>query len=95
MCESVQAYQNAITAREAAANQEKSGSLPDGLKLEDAATLLQPGNKDGAVKVIRENGVGVAYSWSASRCKRGVPSCSVVPRWMRCIWDLLTVPARE
>ena len=30
--------------------------------------LLQPGSKDGAVKVIRENGAGVAYSWSAARC---------------------------
>ncbi len=30
--------------------------------------LLQPGSKDGVVKVIRENGAGVAYSWSAARC---------------------------
>jgi hypothetical protein len=63
----LQAFENAITARKAAALQEESGSLPDGLKLEDAAALLQPGNKDGAVKIIRETGVGVAYSWSASR----------------------------
>ena len=30
--------------------------------------LLQPGSKDGAIKVIRENGAGVAYSWSVARC---------------------------
>ena len=76
----MQAYENAITTRKAAFHQEKSEALPDGLKLEDAAALLQPGNKDGAVKIVRENGVGVAYSWSASRCERGMTAGSAVSR---------------
>ena len=68
LCEALQAFDGAIAARKAAANQEQEQALPDGLKLEDASMLLQPGSKDGAVKVVRENGAGVAYSWSAARC---------------------------
>ena len=70
----LQVYENAITARQAAANQDQSEGLPDGLKLVDASVLLQPGSKDGAVQVIRENGVGVAYSWSAARCEAQCPA---------------------
>ena len=68
-CVRVQAYDHAITAQKAAANQQEEQGLPDGLRLEDSSVLLQPGSKDGVVKVIRENGAGVAYSWSAARCE--------------------------
>ena len=80
----LQAFESAIAARKAAANQEQEQAFPDGLKLEDASMLMQPGSKDGVVKVIRENGAGVAYSWSAARCGacivllRRVHSTSVV-----------------
>lgn len=40
--------------------------LPQGVRLEDPSVLAAPGNKDGAVKVVREGGAGVAYQWSAS-----------------------------
>lgn len=43
-----------------------SGELPAGLKLEDPGVLLTPGNKDGQIKVIREEGVGMAYSWDSA-----------------------------
>ena len=29
--------------------------------------LMQPGARDGQTKVIREDGGGMAYSWSAAR----------------------------
>ena len=41
--------------------------MPPGLKLESEAALLQPGRKDGEMKVIREGGSGVVYSWNAAR----------------------------
>ena len=63
-----QGYDAGIAAgKAAAAASAESQGLPDGLTLEDASALLQPGAKDGAVKVIRENGAGVAYSWSSAR----------------------------
>ena len=65
----IQAYDAGIAARKAAAAAGAgSQGLPDGLTLEDASALLQPGAKDGSVKVIRESGAGVAYSWSVARC---------------------------
>ena len=65
----MQAYDAFIASRKAAAAAgAESEGLPEGLTLEDASVLLQPGTKDGAIKVIRENGAGVAYSWSVSRC---------------------------
>ena len=44
-----------------------SGDLPEGLKLEDPGALLTPGTKDGQIKVTREEGVGMAYSWNAAK----------------------------
>lgn len=41
--------------------------LPEGLHLEDESALLQPGTKEGQIKVVREDGGGMAYSWSASQ----------------------------
>lgn len=65
----LQAFDAFISSRKAAAAASaESEGLPDGLTLEDASVLLQPGSKDGAIKVIRENGAGVAYSWSVARC---------------------------
>ena len=43
-----------------------SGDLPAGLKLEDPGVLLTQGTKDSQIKVIREEGVGMAYSWDAA-----------------------------
>lgn len=40
--------------------------LPPGLKLEDANVLQSPGNRDGQIKVVREGGGGMAYSWDAA-----------------------------
>ena len=53
-----------------AAGQEASAgdALPPGLKMEEASVLLQPGKKDGEIKVVKESGAGVAYSWDSSRC---------------------------
>lgn len=42
--------------------------LPPGLKMEEASALVQPGKKDGEIKVINEGGAGIAYSWDAARC---------------------------
>ena len=47
----------------------QGGTTPDGLTLEDPAVLQYPGASDGAVKVVREGGGGVAYSWSAAEGK--------------------------
>ena len=41
-----------------------NGNLPGNLKLEDPTSLNAPGAKDGAIKLINEAGVGVAYSWN-------------------------------
>lgn len=40
--------------------------LPAGLKLEDPGVLLTAGTKEGQIKVIREEGVGMAYSWDSA-----------------------------
>lgn len=47
-----------------------AAGLPAGLKLESEAALLQPGKKDGEMKVVREAGSGVVYSWDAAKCAR-------------------------
>lgn len=41
--------------------------LPPGLKMEEASVLVQPGKKDGEIKVVNEGGAGIAYSWDAAR----------------------------
>ncbi len=72
-----QAYEAALIAKaEAAAaaaastaggsTGEGGGALPAGLRLEDPSVLVNPGQRDGEVKVVREDGAGVAYQWSAS-----------------------------
>ena len=38
--------------------------LPDGLKLEPETVLLQPGKEPGEMKVIREAGTGMVYTWN-------------------------------
>ena len=64
----MQAFDSAIAMRKAAtAAQGQDQGLPEGLTLDEPSALLQPGAHDGAVKVIRENGAGVAYSWSVAR----------------------------
>ncbi|CAL8462941.1 g2475 [Coccomyxa elongata] len=71
--ESIQVYEAGISARKAAATEAASGSgregtgLPDGLKLEDESSLLVPGNKAGEMKVVREGGGGVVYTWDADK----------------------------
>ena len=40
--------------------------MPAGLKLEPLSVLQYPGNKDGEIKVVNENGDGMAYSWNAN-----------------------------
>ena len=74
----VQAYEAALSHRkaEAAAASASGGGgtdatleagLPQGLKLESEAVLLQPGRKDGEMKVVREGGSGVVYTWDAAK----------------------------
>lgn len=41
--------------------------LPPGLKVEDISQLQLPGTKDGQIKVIRESGGGMAYSWNSAQ----------------------------
>lgn len=48
--------------------QQQAAELPAGLHIEDASVLAQPGKKSGEIKVIREGGAGVAYSWDAGKC---------------------------
>ncbi len=91
-----QAYEAAVSSRKAEAAAAATGSgggggggnaagLPAGLKLESEAALLQPGRKDGEMKVVREGGSGVVYSWNAAR--RVAPPCSCRhPRQCSCIW---------
>ena len=64
----LQSFQAALDARKAAkADGGAGGALPEGLTLEDPMALTQPGARDGQTKVIREDGGGMAYSWSAAR----------------------------
>lgn len=69
----MQAYEAGIAARKAAAAEAVSGSgregtgLPDGLKLEDESALLAPGKKAGEMKVVREGGGGMVYTWDAEK----------------------------
>ena len=77
----MQEYEARIAARAAAAagstggggggGGEAAGALPQGLKLEDAAVLAEPGKRSGQIVVVRENGAGVAYSWDADRWAAG------------------------
>ena len=50
----------------AAGGSQQGGGLPAGLRMEDASVLGQPGRRDGEVKVVREGGAGIAYSWDAA-----------------------------
>jgi hypothetical protein len=77
----LQSFQAALDARKAAkADGGAGGALPEGLTLEDPMALTQPGARDGQTKVIREDGGGMAYSWSAARwllfqlCASGIAS---------------------
>lgn len=71
-----QAYEASLAHRKAEAEAASgsgeggnaAGGLPAGLKLENEATLLQPGRRDGEMKVIREGGSGVVYTWDAAKC---------------------------
>jgi hypothetical protein len=64
----LQSFQAALDARKAAkAGGGAEGALPEGLTLEDPMALTQPGARDGQTRVIREDGGGMAYSWSAAR----------------------------
>ena len=56
------------------------GALPPGLKLEEASVLLQPGEKDGETKIVKEVGAGVAYSWDASRSALRMTVYVLLPR---------------
>ena len=77
LCGVVQEYEERIAARAAAVagstadgggdGVEAAGALPQGLKLEDASVLAEPGKRSGQIVVVRENGAGVAYSWDADR----------------------------
>ena len=82
LCNVVQEYEERIAASAAAAagstgggggggGGEAAGALPQGLKLEDAAVLAEPGKCSGQIVVVRENGAGVAYSWDADRWAAG------------------------
>lgn len=51
----------------AASGSGTESGLPDGLKLEPETALLQPGKKAGDMKVIREGGTGMVYTWDADR----------------------------
>ena len=83
LCKVVQEYEERIAARAAAVagsgttaadgGAEAADALPQGLKLEDASVLAEPGKRSGQIVVVRENGAGVAYSWDADRCAAGAP----------------------
>lgn len=73
-CRPLQAYDAGLAAKKEAAAAAKQGDgsgggggLPAGLKLEDPSVLLQPGQRDGQTKVVREGGAGVAYAWDATK----------------------------
>ena len=62
-----QAYQAAMAEREAsaaAASGSTQPALPDGLKLESETVLLHSGKKLGEMKVIREAGNAMVYTWN-------------------------------
>ncbi|GAX81885.1 hypothetical protein CEUSTIGMA_g9313.t1 [Chlamydomonas eustigma] len=63
--------QAAIAAKGAeGAGAEGAGALPPGLKVVEPHALLQPGNKDGDTKVVKEaNGAVNAYAWDAANFK--------------------------
>jgi hypothetical protein len=70
----MQAYEAATAERKAAAaaavsgtGDEGVGGLPEGLKLEPESALLVPGEKQGEMKVIREGGGGVVYTWDDAK----------------------------
>lgn len=66
--EAIEAFSASLAAKQAeitAAQAKAQGGAPAGLKLEDPSVIQRPGNRDGETKVVRENGVGVAYSWDA------------------------------
>ena len=69
-------------------NQDSSASgLPSGMKLEEASVLLQPGKKDGDIKVVKESGAGIAYSWDASRYPSNLRSaalCQILKGLLAC-----------
>ena len=56
-----------LTAALAEAGGSTAAALPDGLKIEEASALLRPGSRDGEIKVVSEDGGGVAYSWNAAQ----------------------------
>ena len=56
-----------LTAALAEAGGSTAAALPDGLKIEDSSALLRPGSRDGEIKVVSEDGGGVAYSWNAAQ----------------------------
>ena len=51
----------------AASGSNAESGLPEGLKLEPEAALLQPGKKPGYMKVVREGGTGIVYTGDADR----------------------------
>ena len=51
----------------AASGSSAESGLPEGLQLEPETALLQPGKKPGDMKVIREGGTGMVYTWDADR----------------------------
>ena len=63
-----QAYEAAMAERKASAAAASGSStqpvLPDGLKVEPETVLLHPGKKPGEMKVIREAGNGMVYTWN-------------------------------
>lgn len=67
-CCGTQAYIADVKKRSVAAAPKADG-LPAGVTLEDPSVLLAPGTRDGQTKVVRENGGGMAYGWSATRCE--------------------------
>ncbi|CAG9460711.1 unnamed protein product [Pedinophyceae sp. YPF-701] len=63
------AFVAAIAERKEAAKGgggEDGGGLPGGLNVESVESLQAPGAKDGATKVVRQDGVLMAYVWSAA-----------------------------
>ena len=50
----------------ASSSEPQAAQMPSGLKLEPMSVLQYPGNKDGEIKVVNENGDGMAYSWNAN-----------------------------
>ena len=67
----LQAYADELAAKKEAAAAAKQGGggggLPAGVKLEDPSALEQPGTSHGKIKVVREGGTAMAYSWDAAK----------------------------